>query len=321
MDIEIVLFFQQLREACGDTFNKFCILLASIAVDFYMVLPALMIFWVLNKKKGTQILASYGTAIFFGAFLKGVFCVYRPWIRDSRVKPLKDVLGNASGYSFPSGHSTSTSGFYSGLICAYRKYKGLIVFAVIMILVTMVSRVYLGVHTPQDVLVGGALGVIAALLISYIFSLAEKYKNADIIILIVSAVLVIAVLIYFSLKSYPVDYVDGKVIVDPKKMMVDGFKDPGVFFGIILGWFIERRFIKFDVSGTLIQKVLRCVFGALIYIIYELVIVLPLGAAINIGVVYFILKMSEPLLFLTVYPIIFKAIEKRSNKKMETVKA
>ena len=51
----------------------------------------------------------------------------------------------------------------------------------------------------------------------------EKYKNADIIILIVSAVLVIAVLIYFSLKSYPVDYVDGKVIVDPKKMIVKGF--------------------------------------------------------------------------------------------------
>ena len=44
-----------------------------------------------------------------------------------------------------------------------------------------------------------------------------------------------------ALKKYPMDYVDGELLVDPKKMTVDGFKDPGTCFGMILGWFIERR--------------------------------------------------------------------------------
>lgn len=315
MDIEIILLFQQFRDACGGFFDKFAIFLASVSVDFYMVVPALILFWVYNKKKGMLALSSYGTAIFTGAFLKGTFCVYRPWIRDARVKPLKEVLGNASGYSFPSGHSTSTSGFYSGIISGFRKYKPLCIMCGFMILLTMFSRLYLGVHTPQDVIVGGAIGILAAIVMTFVLKLADKYKNADIIILIVSLLLVAAVLIYFSLKSYPVDYVDGKVIVDPKKMMVDGYKDPGVFFGIILGWFIERRFVKFDISGTTYQKFMRCFVGGLLYIIYELSVVASVGKFFNIGIVYFILKMSEPLLFMTVYPLIFKAVEKASDRK------
>lgn len=34
-------------------------------------------------------------------------------------------------------------------------------------------------------------------------------------------------LLYISLKPYPTDYVDGKLIVNPAKMVLDGYKDTG----------------------------------------------------------------------------------------------
>ncbi len=108
------------------------------------------------------------------------------------------------------------------------------------------------------------------------------------------------------------DYdVTGKLIVNPKKMTVDGFKDPGVFFGIMTGWFIERRFIKFDISGTAEQKTARAVIGAILYVLWETLLVGPLGKAVDHGVMYFFLKMSTPALFMTLYPIIFKKIESK----------
>ena len=126
-----------------------------------------------------------------------------------------------------------------------------------MVLLTMISRLYFTVHTPQDVLVGGALSLLLAFLTAKLYDWLEKKENRDIFVLIIATVLVIALLCYLGLKSYPMDYVDGVLLVDPKKMTVDGFKDPGRFYGIILGWFIERRFVKFKTDGTIAQKVTR----------------------------------------------------------------
>ncbi len=317
MDISIILLFQSFREAIGGCLNTFFDFISMVAVDYYLVIPALCLFWIYNKKSGVTVLASYGTSILFGSALKATFCVYRPWIRSSEVKPLESVLKGASGYSFPSGHSTSTSGFYCGLINVFRKYKPLCIFFGSMIFITMISRLYVGVHTPQDVLVGCAVGIVAAFVVLGISKLTDKYKNADIFIVLGAALVCVALLLYLYFKPYPMDYVDGKLLVDPKKMTVDGFKDPGVFFGIVLGWFVERRFIKFDISGSTPNKVMMCLLGGILYILYETTLVSYLGKMADVGVVYFLLKMSSPFIFMTFYPLIFKKISHKFGGKQK----
>mgnify|MGYP003293147386 CR=1 FL=1 len=322
MDLDILYGLQTWREGIGGSFNALFLFISTIAVDYFLVVPGLIIYWNFSKRKAANMLCGYGTSIFFGSFFKATFCVYRPWVRDPRIKPVNDALGAASGYSFPSGHVSSVSGFYGGMIAAFKKYWWVIVFGIVMVLLTMFSRIYLGVHTPQDVLVACLVGAASSILIAFLLTLADKYKNADIYIYIASCVLVVGLLIYISLKSYPMDYdAAGKLIVNPKKMTVDGFKDPGVFFGIMTGWFIERRFIKFDINGTKQQKVARAVIGAILYVLWETVLVGPLGKVVDHGVMYFFLKMSTPLLFMTVYPIIFKKIEAKGflAKPVETV--
>jgi undecaprenyl-diphosphatase len=76
-----------------------------------------------------------------------------------RTRPTIQHLVYATGYSFPSGHSMSAMALYG--IVAYILWRHipvligrllLIVFATLMIMAIGISRIYLGVHFPSDVL-------------------------------------------------------------------------------------------------------------------------------------------------------------------------
>lgn len=75
MDIQYLLFLQNFREAIGGCLNSFFAFITMIAVDQYAVVPALIIFWTISKKKGLIVLGSYGTALYFNSLLKVTFCL------------------------------------------------------------------------------------------------------------------------------------------------------------------------------------------------------------------------------------------------------
>lgn len=303
MDIQILLLLEEFRNATGGFLNSFLTFITNIAVDFYIAIPAMIIFWVIDKKKGARVLLTWGTSLCMNALLKSIFCVYRPWIRSDKLNPLPEAMAGATGYSFPSGHSSSAGGFYSGLFAAYRKYKGICIFAVVMITLTMFSRIYVGVHTPQDVLVGALIAVVAAFIIDKVLDYIEANPNRDWIVVLIATVGVIALLAFIYFKQYPMDYdANGQLIVDPKKMTINGFIDPGRFYGIILGWFIERRFINFEIKKTTYHKVLTCILGSILYIFFWTAICDPIGKAISFGPVYFLLQAVCQVVFMTLYP-------------------
>ena len=88
-----------------------------------------------------------------------------------RARPdLVPHLVDASGYSFPSGHATSSAVVYLTLAAlagqvtrdrAARRY--LLIVAVLLVGAIGCSRVYLGVHWPSDVLAGWSFGTLWAL--------------------------------------------------------------------------------------------------------------------------------------------------------------
>ncbi|MCF0247800.1 MAG: phosphatase PAP2 family protein [Synergistes sp.] len=313
MDIEILVFLQNLREMSGGCLNSFFIFVSAINGDPYLMLLPLILFWSVDKKKGMTVLGSFGLALFAGLILKSMFCVYRPWIQSSRVKPLEEAMRTASGFSFPSGHAVSAGGLYGGLISANREYKGICIFFGFMIFVTIFSRIFMGVHTPQDIIAGAAVGLLSAYIMTLLLEWADRYKNADIIVFFAALIVCAASLLYVSFKSFPMDYINGVLLVDPDKMVKDCFKYPGRFFGIMAGWLIERRFIRFKISAQPNKRVLCSLIGCFLFVLYSLAVVSFAGKVINTGLANFILQMSAPLIFMTIYPCAFWALQNRER--------
>ncbi len=266
MDISYLLFLQRLRSALPPFWEKFFNAVSVLDLSIYSILliPCLL-YWCMDKRKGQFVLFSYVGARFINAVLKLTFCCYRPWIRDARVIPSQMALAGAGGYSFPSGHSSSGVGLFGSAGWAFRKsFWGLLtaVFWIYSLLV-LFSRNYLGVHTPQDVLVGALVGILALYLSERFLNWIEGNEAKDVLVLFVSGAVCVLVLIYFICKPYPVDYVDGKVLVDPLRMQLSSLKQVGEFAGLFAGWFIERKWIKFSTDCSVLEKLFRFVLCGL----------------------------------------------------------
>lgn len=303
MDINYLLFLQNLRNSLGGIFDSFFAFITQISVGVYILLIPLFIYWAIDKRKGLFIYCTYGLANYFNAFLKSTFCVYRPWIRDSRVKPLESVMSGASGYSFPSGHATNAGSTYFPLAYKYKKHKALVIMSIVMVALTMFSRNFVGVHTLTDVVVGALIGIVSSFIIIKVEKYIKENPNKDIYLLIFATLIVIGILLYVSYKSYPIDYVDGKILVDPEKMKRNSFTCPGLFYGTVVAWFLERRYLKLDISGTTYQKIMRCVIGTFLLIAWQNIIVSGIGGLVNTHFFSFILQVFEPIIFVVLYPL------------------
>ena len=122
----------------------------------------------------------------------------------------------------------------------------------------MFSRNYLGVHTPQDVLIGAATGVLCAFLLARLLRWADEGQNRDLLITAIGAALCGLSLWYVLAKSYPADRAaDGSLLVDPVKMQKDFFLSAGAVLGMLCGWLLERRKVRFTTDCDWGVKLLR----------------------------------------------------------------
>ena len=246
MDIEYLLFLQNFRNSINDALTPFMEMISLFAVTYLIIVPA-FIYWCVDKRKGLYTLASYNVCVAVNAVVKLTACVYRPWIRDSRILPAGDAITTATGYSFPSGHPTTATPIYGGLaVGAWKKMRWVSVLCIICVALTAFSRNYLGVHTPQDVLVGLTLGILTLWLMSVLFKYLAAHPEKENIFLAAGIVFGIASLVYITLKPYPMDMVDGALLVDPQKMMKDGYGDIGMMTAFFIARFVEKTWIRYE---------------------------------------------------------------------------
>lgn len=249
MDIQYLLFLQNLRQYTEGYLAPIMDWVTKLAVSFWPMTIIFLIYWAFDRKAGRRMFAGMSLGYFMNGFLKLTFCVYRPWIRDSRIIPYGDSKVAATGYSFPSGHSAAATMKYGSIGMWFRKYnEAITAIMFVMIALTMFSRNYLGVHTPQDVLVG--FGSTALML--YCGNVIERWSDRDSwkrdrIILTAGMVLVVAAFFYYRLKPYPMDYqADGSLLVDYRKMMPDSFEGLGFVASYVICRIFERKGFAFD---------------------------------------------------------------------------
>ena len=147
-------------------------------------------------------------------------------------------------------------------------------------------------------------------------------KNRGLLIAVAGSILVIAFSLIVKFKPYPTDYVDGLLIVDPYKMQSDYFSAAVAFFAVLLGHFIESRWIKFTTQVSLFQKILRVLFGSIgIAIIYygfskfikPLIPSYHLYCIIKNFLLYFFVIAGNPLVFTAIEKKLFGSYNTNKN--------
>ncbi len=248
MDLDLLYFLQEARV-------PFVTLLMNgisyLAAEYITVLVICLFYWSLDKKLAYKISLSF---LFGGVLVQGlkiVLKIPRPFVRDSRLFVDKTAESGATGYSFPSGHTQSATATYAPIGLHFKKkWLAIVMFALIVLI--MFSRMYLGCHTIQDVLVSFAITFAVTLVINIVVDSGELTLKKNLIIAISALVLTIAVAVY------------GFVTVNDENIanVMDGFKTAGIATGFVIGWFIEASFIKYD--NTKNRKVLNIILKTLV---------------------------------------------------------
>ena len=274
MDIEILLFLQQFREGAGAFLSDFFLKMTFLGELNTVLVIMAIIYWSVSKDLGTFLLMGWSGNRLVNGLLKITVCAYRPWIRDARVVPYGNSMETATGYSFPSGHTMNAATVYGG--AAIRKdlpRKLRVTLAAVVVLVAF-SRIFLGVHTPQDILVGAAAGMLVMWLVPKLMQYLAVHPEKEFLVVWIGIILAAALAVYAGVKPYPEDYnAEGKLLVDGAKMANDTFKGVGWCVAFLTGWVLERRHVGFSTNIATPQKLTRIAIGTVVYYAVSLILV------------------------------------------------
>ena len=264
MDMQYLLWLQGLRESYGGLEFFFNLITAIPKSPISAIIPGIL-FWCISRRAGLFLLfvASFGRLV--NILIKDTFCVYRPWILDSEINPAGDAMKKASSYSFPSGHTQFATAIYGGLAYIYRKkFPLLIIPCALIILAVAFSRNFLGVHTPQDVLVAILEMVAVIFLAGKLFDRMERDKIFEQNAFVAGIIFTVIAAIYIFAKSYPIDYLDGKIIVSATAAKLDSIDSIGGTLGFLIGAALEQKFINFSTNVDLGVKIRRVIIGGIV---------------------------------------------------------
>ena len=314
MDLQFLLMLQNFRNGAGSFLIRPMLIVSDLTTYGSAVL-CIVIYWAFSRSLGYWLMTNVVTGFFVNNVIKLTACIYRPWIRSPLIVPPESAMESATGYSFPSGHTQISSSFFGS--CAVRtgkEHAPVRVVCVLAMLLTGFSRVFLGVHTPQDILVSYGVAALLLWLTWILFNKIEQTPSLLYPVIAAGVIAVIAAIVYFHLKAYPLEYIDGELIVDPEKMKMDGYASAGVSLGFLAGVLVETRFIRFHTESTVLQRVLRVLLGIPVPLVL-LKLVRPfvykmIGEGAGHVVVYGIILFY----IVALYPALFTAVESKLKK-------
>lgn len=268
MQEAILRFFQSVATPALD---RFFTTATQLGQQTLIIIFVVLIYWCLDKKKGLVVSASLVSGLLGMGFLKALVRYPRPFVVLDSFEG--KYTQTATGYSFPSGHSTTAAGFYSAVAFNFRK-RGLSIVCALLIVLVGVSRLYLGVHWPLDVVGGWMLGItVTAALTGPLERLFSDRARTLRFSWRAGAVLGAVGLVLSALTAAG---------AADRVAFHDLCKTLGIAAGALAGFFLEEKVLGFEADGTFRERFFRGLIGVVaVFAIYGgLKAVFPKGNAL-----------------------------------------
>ena len=279
--------------------------------EVIFIVAAVVVFWCVSKWEGYYLMTIAFCGTVLNQFLKLICRVPRPWVRDPNFTIVESARAEATGYSFPSGHTQNAIGLFGGM-ARWGGRRWVRLGLTTLALVIAFSRMYLGVHTPADV---GVSLVLAAALVLGLYPLMrraqEKPRYMGYVLaamLVVSGAFVVFVEAYgFSADTDAENLASG--IGNAWKML-------GAVAGMTLAWLLDRRYIHFETQAVWWVQVIKVVVGMALLLAIKSGLKAPLLALLGHeglagGVRYFLLVLVAG----AVWPLVFRPMSKWGKGK------
>lgn len=214
---------------------------------FLLLLP--LVYWCFSKRVGRGLAYALLLSAYVNSLFKHIFLIPRP--ADPRIRVLRPV--DPPTPSFPSGHAQNGVAVWGFLASRVRRAIGWLA-AIFIIFLIGFSRVWVGVHYPQDILGGWVLGILFLALFLWLLPQAERWLGRQPLApkLALAVVLPIAGLFLHQADMrglYPAP---------------DAATTMGTILGISVGFLFEPRGTRFSVAGPWWKRLLRLLVGLLI---------------------------------------------------------
>ena len=247
---DLILWIQSFSSGLLDTFFLAVTWLGN--PEAYMVILTL-IFWCVNRSWGIRLLVLMMLSSWINEFVKSLLKLPRP--DPARVRQLVEE----PTYGLPSNHAQTTGIVLWGYLAVKVRRGWFTVVAIVMTLLISLSRLYLGIHFPQDVLAGWLLGAIVLIVwLRYEDRLAARWNGLStagkLTLSVLGPVALALLLPPDRANQYPNAF--GAVV-------------GGTLMGAGIGSVFEARWVRFRVEGSIGRRALRYIVGiALVGLVY-----------------------------------------------------
>lgn len=305
--MKVLYFLEALR--CP-VLDKLMLLITQFGEETAFLVASMIVFWCVDKKKGYYVLTVGFLGTILNQFLKLMFRIPRPWVMDPNFTAVEGAVEAATGFSFPSGHSTSAVGTFGTIGYASRNSVMKWICYGICVLVPF-SRMYLGVHTPADVLVGAALSIVMILVLSPIV-----WRNSESRIQkLLAMLLALSFCLMLFTKFFPFTIEESQL-----HNLTSGSKNAytmlGAIGGLLVVYPLERKYVNFETKAVWWAQILKIVLGFALVLAVKEGLKAPLDAVFSGHMIarairYFLVVMAAGF----IWPMTFRWFSKIGVKK------